>query len=201
MLKKTIVISIASAAFSGMIVSFIVLKSPEIFKETLPNWLSALGTISAVWFAVASRTDKAKIVIDAKFLTVKEFRSAQDIYTDTGESSPLQYIEDQYNEIWDLTIYFSNLGKSTGLITEWGIVGTNGEEINVSSSPIVIEGFGVETIKKQSIDDNPELVTSEIYKYKNNVGEFRLYFKEVNGKVHFQDVTETHNGIPQHIGE
>lgn len=193
MLKKIIVISIVSAVFSGMIVSFIVLKFPELFKETLPNWLSALGTISAVWFAVASRTDKAKIVIDAQFLNVRTFRSAQDIYSEIGESVPLEYIEDEHGEIWDLTIYFSNLGKSSGLITKWGIVDLNGEEINLSRTPIVIEGFGVETINKKSDFDSPEFVTSKIYEHKHKDGKFRLFFKEVNGKVHFLDVTEKNN--------
>lgn len=196
-MKKTIVISMISAAVTGLVVSIIMLHYPGLSKETLPNWLSALGTIGAVWFAVTSRTDKAKLKINAEFVYHENYEAEIEGFTrdDLGKMEPIY--TGGYTNVLDseghvLTIYISNVRQSSGLITEWGLIDDAGTKRLLSSEPIVIPGFEVRGITRTAshIEDKYDYAIDQINTYKSEENKFKLYFQDVNDKEYCCDIAE-----------
>lgn len=164
---------------------------------SLADWLSALGTIGAVWFAVKSRTDKAKLIIKADFSYHENYMEETDGYVcnDLGIMEPKytgNYTDDIVTEGHVLTIYISNMRQSSGLITEWGVIDNVGKKHLISTEPIVIPGFEVIGLTRSASKSGGkyDYAINQINTYKSKGKKFKLYFQDVNDKEYYCDIAE-----------
>lgn len=162
------------------------------------DWLAAFGTIGAVIFAVKSRTDKAKIKINAEFIYSEYYEEIPDHWeiNGSGVSEPVfsgKYQDTLEDAGYNLTIYISNIRQSRGLITSWGIIDSNNKKYYFSEEPIMVNGFEVEKISRAESSEggtDKDYIIEKIISNENKFGKFKLFFEEVNGKTHYCNVKE-----------
>ena len=156
---------------------------------SVPDWIGAVGTIGAVYFAVKSRVDKPKIKIFATYVhNVSKFykRIGQEDNGDPKYSDDVDHEESGYI----LDIYISNTSQPSGLVTEWGVVRRNGEKLKLSGGPLIVEGLSSVHLKYAREDGRNSKDTYIIQQVNKSLSDemVRLYFKDSFDKIHYQKV-------------
>lgn len=156
---------------------------------SVPDWIGAVGTIGAVYFAVKSRVDKPKIKIFATYehnVTTINRLIGQD---DNGDPKYSDEVEDEVSGNI-LNIYISNTSQPSGLVTEWGVVRKNGEKLKLSGAPLIVEGLSSVNLKYAREDGCDSKDTYIIQQVNKNLSDemVKLYFKDSFDKIHYQKV-------------
>lgn len=112
--------------------------------EFVPNWLAAIGTVGAVWFAVRYNRGNAKLEINSVYKHIDEYTYAP-IDGLSNSDGKIFKKGDRLDWIgWEtrLSVFISNSGESSALVDQWGIV-LNGEEHVLESIPQLVAGHDV----------------------------------------------------------
>lgn len=161
------------------------------------DWFAAFGTVGAVFVAVKSRTDKAKINITINYIEKVYFEHEIESfkYDMDGVPEPI-YSEKVTDDLGDwyktLTMYVVNNRQSGGVISEWGIVDGDGKKIRLSFKPLFIKGFDVVRIEKNKnmmdVPSDGDYIFKNIDQAKTINGFFKFYFKDIRGKVIYRKI-------------
>lgn len=187
--NKSVVVIFSVSILVGLLGMLILIDVSNGNIGSIADWIAAIGTSGAVFFAVQNRTDKAKIVVSASYVEYVIFDhdfigTKENIH---GECEPVY--DEKTNGLvndanTDLRIYLVNKRQSSGLIASWGIIDSENKKFEMSSKPFFVKGFYVVQISRHmDFEDNDDFVINRIEKITKKNKKFRLYFEEVRGAI------------------